>query len=299
MQDDLLWVYEGMTQYYGMVLAARAGMWPQSFGRDDWAATAAVLDRKRPGRSWRALADTTFQPVITPRRPLAWVGWQRTEDYYTEGAMLWLDVDTRLREMTGGRRSLDDFARLFFAAPADQGQVSTYEFAAVVRALNAVAPLDWNGFLRTRVDSAGQPLLDALERAGFTLAYSNQPNPAIVDSERTSRSTDLSYSLGIVISRDNVLTEVVWEGPAFKAGLTTNTTLIAVNGRAYSADLLKGAITEAAASPAPLELLVRNQDRFRTVRIEYREGLRYPHLVPIEGRVDMLGAIMAPRAGAP
>ncbi|MEO6186627.1 MAG: peptidase M61, partial [Steroidobacteraceae bacterium] len=123
---------------------------------------------------------------------------------------------------------------------------------------------------------------------------------AIADSERTSRHTDLGYSLGIVISRDNVLTEVVWEGPAFRAGLTTNTTLIAVNGRAYNSDLLKGAIIAAAAgSEAPIELLVRNQDRFRTVRIDYRDGLRYPHLAPIAGRQDVLGAILAPRAGTP
>ncbi|MEO6186892.1 MAG: hypothetical protein ABIP38_00310, partial [Steroidobacteraceae bacterium] len=290
MQDDLLWVYEGMSQYYGMVLAARAGMWSQDFGRDDWAATVAALDRKRPGRSWRALEDTTFQPVITPRRPLAWVSWQRTEDYYTEGAMLWLNIDTRLRELTAGRQSLDDFARLFLAAPATQGWVSTYEFGDVVRALNSIAPIDWAGFLRERVGSPAQPLLDGLERAGFGLVYNDQPNKAIADSERTSRNTDLGYSLGIVISRDNVLTEVVWEGPAFKAGLTTNTTLIAVNGRAYSSDLLKGAIIAAAAgSEAPIELLVRNQDRFRTVRIDYRDGLRFPHLAPIAGRSDLLG----------
>jgi predicted metalloprotease with PDZ domain len=299
MQDDLLWVYEGLTQYYGLVLAARSGLWSPEFAREDWAATTAVYDRKRPGRAWRSMEDTTFQPIITPRRPLAWVSWQRTEDYYSEGAVLWLGVDARIRELTRGKRSLDDFSRLFFAATANQGWVSTYEFEDVVRSLTAVAPMDWATFLRERVAGTGQPLLDGFERAGLKLVYTDQPNKAIADGEKANRNTDLSYSIGAVISRDNVLSEVVWEGPAFKAGLTTNTTLIAVNGRTYSADLLKTAITDAKSGAAPVELLVRNQDRFRTVRIDYREGLRYPHLMPIEGRTDGLAAVLAPRSAAP
>jgi predicted metalloprotease with PDZ domain len=299
MQDDLLWVYEGMTQYYGLVIAARSGLFPQDFAREDWAVAAATFDGKRPGRSWRSVGDTTHQPIINARRPLSWVSWQRTEDYYVEGAVLWLNVDTKLRELSAGKRSLDDFSQAFFAAPATQGWVSTYEFADVVRALNAVAAFDWDGFLRQRIDMPNAPLLEGIERAGLKLVYTDEPNKSIVDSEKASRNTDLSYSLGLVISRDNVLTEVVWEGPAFKAGLTINTTLIAVNGRAYSADLLKTAITEAKASRAPIELLVRNQDRFRTVRVEYFDGLRYPHLQAVAGKTDMLAKVLAPKAATP
>jgi predicted metalloprotease with PDZ domain len=299
MQDDLLWVYEGMTQYYGMVLAARSGLWPQDFARETWAAVAAAFDRKRPGRQWRSLADTTHQPIISSRRPQPWPSWQRAEDYYSESAMLWLDVDTKLRELTKGERSLDDFARSFFAAPASQGWVATYEFADVVRALNAVAPLDWSAFLKARVEGMAQPVLEGVERAGFRLVYNDQPNKAISDIEKSARRTDHSYSLGLIVGRDNVLSEVVWDGPAFKAGLTGNTTLIAVNGKAYSADALKNAI-KAAASGGPLvELIVRNQDRFRTVQIDYRGGLRYPHLEAVAERADALSPVLAPRTVAP
>jgi predicted metalloprotease with PDZ domain len=299
MQDDLLWVYEGMTQYYGMILAARSGLWPQDFAREDLAATAAVFDRKRPGRDWRSLEDTTHQPIIASRRPLSWVSWQRTEDYYYEAAMMWLDIDTKLREMTKGQRSLDDFAHAFFAAPATQGLVSTYEFADVVRTLNAVAPMDWNAFLRTRVGGTQQPVLEGVERAGFRLVYNDKPNKAIGDIEKSAHRTDFNYSLGMVVGSGNTLSDVLWEGPAFKVGLTINTTLIAVNGKAYSAEALKSAITDAAKGGPLVELIVRNQDLFRTVRIDYRDGLRYPHLEPIAGKADGLQAVLAPRAPKP
>lgn len=294
MQDDLMWVYEGMTQYYGVVLAARSGLWPQDFTRDQLAVMAAVLDRRRPGRSWRSLQDTTAQPITAARRPLAWTSWQRTEDYYLEGAMIWLDVDTRLRELSGGRRSLDDFARTFFAAPATQGVISTYEFADVVRTLNGIAASDWGAFLRSRVEETSQPVLEGLERAGFRLEYSDKPNSVISDYEKAGGTTELVYSLGVTISRDALLTEVIWDSPAFKAGLTTNTTVVAVNGRTYSAELLKSAITRSGKEGVSFDLLVRNQDRFRTVTISCPQGLQYPHLVPVEGKADGLQAILDP-----
>jgi predicted metalloprotease with PDZ domain len=226
---------------------------------------------------------------MTARRPLAWVSWQRTEDYYMESVPLWLDVDTKLRELSGGARSLDDFAREFLAARANRNWVSTYEFDDVVRSLNRVAAFDWRAFLRARVGGTNQPLLEGFERAGYRLAYDDQPNPAIRDLEKAAHITDLSYSLGVVISRDNVLTEVVWDGPAFNAGLL----IVAVNSRAFSGEVLKDAITQAGKGGAPIELLVRNQDRFRTVKLDYRGGLQYPHLVPIVGRADGLAAILA------
>jgi predicted metalloprotease with PDZ domain len=289
-------VYEGLTQYYGLVLAVRAGLVPQDVMRDELAAVAGTYAEKRPGRDWRPLEDTTFQPIVTPRRPLSWVSWQRSEDYYTEGALLWLDIDTRLRELTRGRRSLDDFARAFFARPATQGWVATYELADVASALNAVAPFEWAQLLRERTTGLRQPLLEGVERAGFRLVFTDQPNKAIADVERSARRTDLGYSLGIVVSRDSVLTEVVWDSPAFRAGLTTNTTLVAVNGRAYSAELLKRAVTDAASGGPPVELIVKKQDLFRTVTLDYRGGLRYPHFTPIAGRPDGLATLFAPRA---
>lgn len=295
MQDDLLWVYEGLTQYYGFVLSARAGIWTPEFTREVFALVGAVYDGKRPGRSWRSLEDTTHQPIVTPRQPLSWVSWQRSEDYYDEGALLWLGVDAKLRALTGGTRTLDDFARAFFAARADRGVVSTYEFADIARALAEVAPFDWAGFLRERVSVTGWPIQEALAEAGLALVYTESANQLTADSEKNLGRTDLSYSLGMVVSRDGRLTEVVWGGPAFEAGLTTQTSLVAVNGRSWRADLLKSAITAARDTGAPIELLVRNQDLYRTVRIDYRDGLRYPHLVPLEGRQDLLPAVLAPR----
>jgi predicted metalloprotease with PDZ domain len=299
MQDDLLWVYEGLTEYYGFVLATRAGLWTPEFARAAIASTAAVYDRRRPGRQWRPLADTAFQPIVTQRRPLAWPSWQRSEDYYSESVLLWLDVDARLRELSGGARSIDDFSRAFFAAPAREGWVSLYERADVESGLRAVAPFDWARLLRERVDGTAQPVLEGLTRAGWQLVYDDKPNEFTKDSEKARRVTDLSYSLGMTLNRDAVMSEVVWDGPAFKAGLTTNTTLVAVNGRAYSADLLKDAIVQAKEKNGPIELLVRNQDRYRTVRIDWREGLRYPRLQRIEGTPDRLSAVLAPRAAAP
>jgi predicted metalloprotease with PDZ domain len=235
---------------------------------------------------------------MTARRPMSWTSWQRTEDYYMESVSLWFDVDTKIRELSRGQRSLDDFAREFFAAPATRGWVSTYEFDDVVRSLGRVAAFDWAAFLRQRVGGTSQPLLEGYERAGLRLVYQDKPNAATRDLEKAAGITDLSYSLGMTVSRDNLLTEVVWESPAFKAGLTSNTTLVAVNGRAFSGALLKEAVTQAKAGGSPIELIVRNQDRFRTVQIDYRDGLQYPHLVPVEGRPDGLAPVLAPRSPA-
>jgi predicted metalloprotease with PDZ domain len=296
MQDDLLWVYEGLTQYYGYVLAARSGLWPADFARENLALVAATYDRRRPGRDWRPLEDTTYMPVINARRPQPWSSWQRGEDYYVEGALLWLDVDMRIREMTRGARTLDDFSRGFFAAQATEGWVSLYEMQDVVRALDSVAPMDWYAFLRTRVATTRQPVLEGIERAGFRLVYTDKPNLALADAERASGRTDLAYSLGLALSRENVLTDVLWGGPAFRAGLTTATTVVAVNGRACTADLLRAAVTAAAAGGPLVELIVRNGDRFRAVVIDYRDGLRYPHLEPITGRQDGLSTLFSARA---
>jgi predicted metalloprotease with PDZ domain len=293
-QNDLLWVYEGMTEYYGMILAARSGLWSQEFAREQFATRAAIFADRRPGRAWRSLEDTTYQPIIAARRPLSWTSWQRTEDYYSEGALLWFEIDMRLRELSGGRKSLDDFARAFFAAPATRGNISTYELADVVKGLNAIAAYDWDVFLKARVAGKDQPQPAGLERAGFNLTFSDQPNAVVSDYEKSDGSTDLAYSLGVRISRDAVLTDVVWESPAFKAGLTTQTTLVAVNGHAYKAGILKDAIKQSGKDGKPFELLVKNQDSFRTVTVSCPGGLRYPHLEPVAGKTDVLKAILSP-----
>lgn len=295
MRNSLLWVYEGLTNYLGAVLAARSGLWSEDFTRQSWAALAASMDANRPGRAWRDLEDTTEQPIITPRRPLSWQSWQRTEDYYTEGELIWLDVDTKIRELSGEKRSLDDFARAFFAGASGAGPV-TYTFNDVVRALKAVAPFDWERFINERLYSHGPGApLEGLTRGGWKLVYTEVPSDYLRSMEDQRKALDFTYSLGFCVSLlTGQLTEVRWGGPAYQAGLTMGTTLIAVEGREYRPERLRAAIIAAKLSRQPVELLVKNLDRYRTVRLAYFDGLKYPQLQRVEKTEDRLAAILKP-----
>ena len=289
MRDSLLWVYEGQTQYWGYVLAARSGLWTHQEALDAIAATAAAYN-ERIGRQWRAVQDTTNDPIISERRPLSWRSWQRSEDYYSEGQLIWLDADTLIRERTGGRKSLDDFARGFFGVRDGSFVTDTYSFEDVVAALNAVAPYDWTSFLRSRLDGHGPGApLDGLARGGYKLVYTDTPTSFFKDNEKRRKITDLSFSLGVVLNKDGKLTDVHWGGPAFNAGLIPGTTLVAVNGLAYDDDKLKDAIKAGGA----LELLVKTGDHVRSVSVAYTGGLRYPHLERIAGTPARLDAILA------
>jgi predicted metalloprotease with PDZ domain len=300
MRDSLLWVYEGLTNYFGAVLATRSGLWSEEFGRQAWASLAANMDRNRAGRAWRDLEDTTDQPIITPRRPLSWLSWQRTEDYYTEGELLWLDIDTRIRELTHGKRSLDDFTRAFFGGSAGGGSnlgLVTYTFADVVQALTSVAPFDWEKYLNERLHGHGPGApLDGLTRGGWKLVYTDVESDYLRSLEDQHKAVDFNYSLGFAVSAlTGQLTEVRWGGPAYDAGLAMGTLLVAVNGREYRAERLRTAVALAKFNKQPIELLVKNLDRYRTVRIPYFEGLKYPQLQRIERVEDRLGAILKPR----
>lgn len=296
MQDSLVWVYEGMTEYYGQVLTARSGLWTEDETRSAIAMHAANLQECRQGRVWRNLQDTTNQPIITLRRPLSWVSWQRSEDYYREGALVWLDVDTKLRELTDNQRSLDDFSRAFYGINGGSYVPLTYTFDDVVKSLNSIAPFDWANFLRSRLQSTdpGAPL-EGLERSGWKLVYKGEPSDFYKRAEAQSEATDLSYSIGATLNKDTQFTDIVWDSPAFKAGLASGTTLVAVNGRAYQPDVLRQAVNDTRKEGRSLELLVKTLDRYRTVTITYRGGLRYPHLERIEGRPDRLAEILKPR----
>lgn len=282
MRDSLLWVYEGQTQYWGYVLEARSGMMTKQQALDALAATAATYDAARVGRTWKTLADTTNDPIDALRRPLPWRSWARSEDYYSEGQMIWLDADTLIRERSKDQRSLDDFARAFFGIDNGSFVIHTYTFDDVVAALNAVEPYDWAAFLKARLESHGPGgPLDGLTRGGYALTYTETPTEYWRTSEARRGATDLTYSLGLGLARDGRVTDVLWDGPAFKAGLTLGAQMTAVNGVTYTADLLKKAITDAKGSSAPIEVLVKVGDRFRTVRFDYHDGLRYPRLVRV------------------
>jgi len=295
MRDSLLWVYEGQTQYWGFVLSARAGLLTKQQTLDAIAATAAVYDH-RVGREWRAMQDTTNDPIAAMRRPLPWRSWERSEDYYSEGQLMWLDADTLIREKSGGQRSLDDFAKAFFGVNDGSFVPSTYVFEDVVKALNAVQPYDWAAFLRSRLDGHGPGApLDGIARGGYKLVYTDTPSGYFKDAEARRKVTDLTYSLGMTIAAEGKLSDVLWEGPAYKIGLTVGTQIIAVNGIALDADQLKSAIKEANKTKAAIELLVKNGDSYRTVKIDYHDGLRYPHLEREGSAAGSLDQILTPR----
>jgi predicted metalloprotease with PDZ domain len=292
LQNELLWVYEGQTQYWGKVLSARSGLISEQGTRDGIAALAAFYDNVQ-GRSWRAMQDTVNDPIINGRRPLGWSNWQRAEDYYVEGMFIWLDVDTRIREMSGDTRSLDDFARAFYGIDNGSFMPVFYSFDDVAAALNKVQPFDWAPFLRTRLDghASGAPL-DGLARAGWKLVYTDTPSEFSKSSDEQRKSTDFSYSLGFALKQDGAVTAVQWDGVAFRAGLAGNSTIVAVNHRAYKGEVLKAAVKAAKDSKAPIELLVKQGATYRSISLDYHGGLRYPHLERIVGSKDRLAAIL-------
>jgi predicted metalloprotease with PDZ domain len=298
MQDSLLWVYEGQTQYWGTVLAARSGLWTKQQALDALAADAATF-ANRAGLEWRPLQDTTNDPIATMRRPIPWRSWQRSEDYYGQGELVWLDADTLIRQKTGGKKSLDDFARDFFGVDNGSYVTVTYTFDDVVRALNAVLPYDWAGFLRSRLDNVGQPApLDGLARGGYRLVYADKPSDYSRSNEHLRKVTDLLYSIGIIVNEKEhgAVSDVLWDGPAFKAGIVAGSQIVAVNGVSYDPDELKDAISDAKTNSAPIQLLIKRGDRYMTISLNYHGGLRYPYLEPIAGAPRLLDDLLAPRA---
>ena len=293
MQDSLLWIYEGQTQYWGHVLAARSGIVPPADSVDSLAQTAASLDA-RSGRVWRNLQDTTNEPVISGRGQQDWPDWQRREEYYDEGLLIWLDADTRIRQMTQEARSLDDVAKAFFGIQDGRVAAVTYTFDDYVAALNTVAPsADWAAFLRQRLDTHDSAtLLDGIKRAGWRLVFSETQTDYSKAVEGAFKFTDFSHSLGFSLDKDAKFNRIQWNGPAFKAGLTTAMQLIAVNSLAFKAEDLRAAIT-AAKDGSGVELLVKVDNRYKTVKIDFGGGQRYPKLERIEGTPDRLTPILS------
>lgn len=291
MRGSLLWVYEGQTQFWGYVLQARSGLVSKQDTLDQYAAIMAALDN-RPARNWRNMVDTTNDPVISQRRPKGWLSNQRSEDYYNEGLLIGMEVDSILRKLSGGTKSIDDFAGTFFRGrDGDWGQV-TYTFDDVAATLNTIQPYDWSGFLKKRITETGEPApLQGFINNGYKLIYTDEPTPSFKQAETTGKRTDLSYSLGLALNNEGAVTGVTWDGPAFKAGMTVSDTIVAVNGQAWSAQAIKDAVTAAKTGKEPIVLLVKANDRIAPVSIDYHGGLRYPRLEKIgsgEGGLDTL-----------
>lgn len=298
MQDNLLWVYEGQTQFWGMVLAARSGL-QQKDTVLGMLARAAGYYTELPGRNWRPIADTTLDPVIAARKPKPFASLARGEDYYNEGALIWLEADQIIRAGTEGRRGLDDFARAFFSHPGGGERLMTYTYQDVVAALDATHRYDWDGFLRARIDTPGAaPPLAGIEMGGYRLVWRDEPNP--YDKARMDHSGELNlyHSLGLTLDREGTVTDSRWEGPAFKAGIVTRGRIVAVNGTAYGHDVLKQAIAEARGTNRPIELLVRRGERYLTVPVSWSGGLRWPWLERAAGGRNPapLDRLLSPRA---
>jgi predicted metalloprotease with PDZ domain len=295
MRGSLLWLYEGQTQYWGNVLTGRSELHSLQEALDSLAYDAAYYDH-RPGREWKNLQDNSNDPIAAKRRIIPWSSWQRSEDYYTEGQLIWLDADTLIREMSAGEKSLDDFASLFFGINDGSFVPVTYVFDDIVTALNTVQPYDWKTFLRTRLDgyADGAPL-DGITRGGYKLVYRDTPSEYYAAYGVYAEYTDHTYSIGLSIDYAGFITGVLWEGPAFEIGLTSGNQVIAVNGTAFDSGLLERAITSAKGSDAPIQLLILDGVHYETVELDYHGGLRFPTLERIGDGPATLDQIYAPK----
>ena len=282
MRNSMLWVYEGQTQFWGYVLQARSGLVKVEDTLDQLATIAATLDN-RPARSWRSLDDTTNDPIITPRAPKGWLSFQRSEDYYTEGLLIWLEADAIIRRESGGARSLDDFARRFFGTGDGDWGVKPYDFASLVAELNAVQPYDWGSHLSRRLtEKADGAPLKGLELAGWKLVYTDKPSAAFTDANR--RQVTLLFSGGLFLGTAGKVEQVLWNSAAYEAGLAVGDVLLAVNELPFSDDALRAAVTAAKGGATPIKLVVKTDDRVRTVEWAWTGGLRYP-------RLERIGAV--------
>lgn len=299
MDDELLWVYEGLTDYLGKVLAARSGLETNEDFRETLALTAAALDH-RAGRSWRSLADTTVAAQLLYVAPSAGLNWRRGTDFYPEGDLIWLEADTIIRRQTGDKRSLDDFCKEFYGGRSGPPAVVPYTFDDVVKALNAIAPYDWRGFFQRRVyDVAPRAPLGGIENAGWRLAYTNEVPDRLKALEGQRKFTDVTYSLGFSLGSDGNIGDVLPGTPAARAGIGPAMKLVAVNDRAWTPDILRAAVKSAVTNRAPIELLIENDDYFKTCRLDYHGGEKYPVLERAANRPDLLAEIIRPLTPEP
>jgi len=295
MQTDLLWVYEGLTTYLGEILTARDGeRTPEQF-RDALAYTAAVLDH-RPGRAWRNLQDTADGVPSMQDAPHQWESWRRPLDYYEEDELNWLWVDTIIRQQTHGQKSMEDFCRLFHGAPSGPPQVKTYTFEDVVSTLNQVVAYDWRGFWVERLGNHGPGApLGGIEGSGWKLVYDDAQSELVRVREEDRGMVNAAYSIGLWLKPDGTIVDTVEGMLAAQAGIGPGMKVIAVNGRKFSPNILRDALHEGKKSSDALELLVENTEYYRTFKLDYHGGEKYPHLVRDQTKPDVLSDIIKPR----
>lgn len=295
MQDNLLWLYEGQTSYWDLILGARSGLQSKDIVLGELARNAAYYS-VQAGRSWRSVEDTTHDPITAARKPKPYPSWQRREDYYSEGALVWMAVDMTIRQQSRGRKSLDDFAKAFFGIRDGDWGTVTYNFDTIVSTLNQVQPYDWASFLAKRLRQPGQDApVDGITMAGYKLVWKNQPSVYEQEIMANRKGLSLAYSLGITLNSAGRITDVLWDSSAFDIGIVGGSEIIAVNGKAYSHDHMQAAISDAAKDKKPFTLLIKRGDNFTTHSIEYYGGLRFPHLEPTSEGEQPLDRLLKPR----
>jgi predicted metalloprotease with PDZ domain len=292
MQDDLLWVYEGLTNYLGFVLTARSGLLTADQDRDDLALTAAALDHL-PGREWRNLQDTADAAPQLYFAPDSWHSWRRGTDFYAEDTLTWLWADVIIRQQSKGHKTLDDFCKLFHGAPSSGPMVKTYTFDDVVNALNQVTPYDWRGFWAERLTNHGPGApLGGIQGSGWKLVYDETPSEMLSASATMNHFVPVAFALGLELRDDGGITDTTEGSLAAKAGIGPGMKVVAVNGRRFSPEILRDAIKSAKTGTAPIELLVENTEYYKTYKLDYHGGEIYPHLVRDESKPDLLSDIL-------
>jgi predicted metalloprotease with PDZ domain len=294
MHGDLLWVYEGLTDYLGNILAARTGLRSPDQFHEDLAYTAAMLDH-RAGRTWRPLQDTATSVQSVFAAPPEWTNWRRTADYYPEGYLLWLEVDALLRQKSNGQKSLNDFCRAFYGGESGPPKVVPYNFEDVVATLNKVVPNDWARLLRERLDSKSpRAPLGGITGGGWKLVYTGQKNTFMDAIEKSGEGIDLSFSLGLMVTKEGEVRDVIPGTPAYAAGLAPGMKIIAVNSRKWSKDIVRAALQASLTNQKPIAFLAENGEYYSTYSVDYHQGERYPHLVRVEGQANLLDEIVKP-----
>jgi predicted metalloprotease with PDZ domain len=292
MQDDLLWVYEGLTNYLGFVLTARSGLLTAELDRDDLAITAASLDHL-PGRTWRNLQDTADDAPVLYFAPQAWYSWRRGTDFYNEDTLNWLWVDVIIRQQSNGKKSIDDFCHLFHGAPSTGPVLKTYTFDDVVNALNQIVPYDWRGFWTERLTNHGPGApLGGIEGSGWKLVYDETPSEMLNSEAGEYHFVPAGFAIGLDLRDDGGVSDTIEGELAAKAGIGPGMKVIAVNGRRFSPEVFRDAIKSAKNSSASIDLLVENTDYYQTYKIDYHGGEQYPHLVRDESKPDLLSDIL-------
>jgi predicted metalloprotease with PDZ domain len=295
MRGELLWVYEGLTDYLGTVLAARSGLRTPEQTREEIASIASMLDH-RAGRSWRSLQDTADSAQVLYFSPAEWASYRRGTDFYRESVLLWLEVDVTLRKLTQDKRSMNDFCRIFYGGPDGAPVIKTYTFEDIVSTLSGLAPYDWRTFLRERLDSNDHAPLGGIAGGGWELVYTDTPNEILSAQQSVSGGSNFTSSLGLVVKSDGTIQDVIPGMPAELAGLSPYMKIIGIGDRQFSMEEMNRVVENSKSGPGALAIVVSNTGTTERHEISYRGGLRGPHLKRSEGAPDYLEEILRPLA---